>query len=427
MIFFLSLVLHQKNPFLQLTPPMHLTNVSEIGNWTLVGTATLTKTAVRLTTPVEDNYGAICSRVPVTFSDWEAEFELSSFGGNGGYQIQVLFTDELCPFSTLYAVTGFSLIINVSDADSEGKVPIFLTSRSKEITENEFDETMYQKPVAYIKYRDPKSKRPIKTTFKLVLIGKTLTVKCSQSISFNHLFTKELSYVPREGYFMITAFTTSQYDNNDVNSFSIKPISTVRPLTKDYSTINRKNIEHLIDVHHSNKKRRLLAMETVQKYLKNNTQEFNLEDSMKIIKEAENRAKQGITFNELNSYLLSHIPTLVEKALDNIKTSGEILDSASINLDVMWNNLRAELIQISQETGTYMANVHNEVMELAKNLKLKGNENFGKISNDILVAQNSSVSIVPYILGMICVCEFCAYIVWFCYKVQRTRYFKKIG
>ncbi|OHS92753.1 Legume-like lectin family protein [Tritrichomonas foetus] len=437
MIFLFLYLSYSSTEEYNLVPPLYLTNLNEVGNWSLRGTAANIKKAIRLTSNIPDQLGRACSLIPTYFYEWGLEIEFSIHGGNGGEYIFIFFTEDVCPKS-FRSFKGFAYAISLVEVNES--FPVYYVNGSVH-----FFNPKIMKPVGHIslknyheamknRNKDKKidhSNDVKKLTLHLTRAYGRIQLESSFDFSFDRIVTENSADTLKFGYFSIVGMTESKFDNIDLVSFRLNPLSDFdKSLQDDFAAKNRQIIENRKRERFVSKRARRLKMPTTLKLLDymnrtmENIGEFTLKDGMRIITEMEKRLKSSVSVDDLSKFIEEKVEKTVEKAYAKIQLASQKFEESNTEISEMWANLRTQLLNLAVESAQDMKKIQNEVLEKAKKINIKTLDKKAvkeSLTNEVDVDD----SLINRMLLVISIIEIVCYCFFFFIKHQETHGFKK--
>ena len=411
-----------------IVPPIELTNISEIGNWTLRGSGTIMKKKyIRLASANVDDYGTICQRVPTMFETWDVELEFNIKDGTiGGEIFGFIFSEELCP-ELPEEWNGVFVYINTTLTDKNGNSPLYVVPNDGKLIDFNI-----QKPVAQVKVRNLNFNSRLRLTRKGTNFAGFLIQGSSQTLT--RLFDITIPKLIRFGYFTITGLSHMQGD-----SFDLVSLTTYSPqiydrneFDYDISQKNRKIIEDAVLQRRELKKQRRAQMVTSMKYHEEKNQHRDslfgltnrLRDSLSIIHEADLRVKETVTILQLQKFINFYVMDMVKQVTDKTdKTFSNFADTET-QVNELWTDLQNKLRDLGMETRRDMEKLQNEVMNIAKRVKIEEIDPNSLLSDHLNGKSSSGFPINQKILVAIMIVEFIGYIVFLFVKRKKLHGFK---
>ncbi|KAH0795977.1 Legume-like lectin family protein [Histomonas meleagridis] len=246
------------------------------------------------------------------------------------------------------------------------------------------------------------------------------------------IFTKTIDDMPDYGYFSFFAQAYDPSENVDIYSVQVTQTSaestTIPP---DTSRKNRKIIEDFVDFRRLEKSNRRQYMPSSIKYQiqsKNTNGTLtpgatDLHDAFKIIHEAIYRSTDSITVSQFKKFVLTYIKKEIQSSAHKMEEAFKSFDDISMQIFVMWSNLKYELQQIATTADREMLQLKHDALDLAKKIDFKKIDFDG---NTFQMGTSYRERSFSWVLAIISIAEIVGYIIFFIMQHHKTKGFKKI-
>ena len=168
------------------------------------------------------------------------------------------------------------------------------------------------------------------------------------------------------------------------------------------------------------------VMEMLERIKKNNKDNVDFIEALKIVDEIIKRSYSSITIEELKQYISKYIKEVVIISKGKINKSSQKIDEINNEISMLWTELKNELIDLNSEAirqkNKLEKSLNNVISE--KNM---GNSEFdlNLVKKGLKAQIDAKESKLSLSLLAICCIEFVLYVVFFCIKRRKTNSFKK--
>ena len=374
---------------------------------------------IRLTSSHPNQYGAVCSRIPTTFDDWEAEVILSSYGGNAGAGFLITYSEELCP-APGDDFHGFQIHVDTRSDYGDYFAPAYINITSENLS-REDSLACVEMPV-----RSDSDGIVLMITKKNGELELSFGVSSDDRDDFQYCTNRQIN-VSVGGYFTIAALTdANNTDDHDLYSFTLTALSRPQNASGvDYSSLNRRLLEDFVMDRRVGKQKRRAQMPLMLKYKSEPATNPSFTDVPGLIREALWRANMSVTKHYVEGFVNSSISKNIDVASRKIDFAVERFSLLRTEVSSIWSNLRTQLLDIDKEVKDQMTSLTRDLTNYAQIIS-KGGDNsavYKTAYNDALTDMDDPV-ITLFFIGF-CALEAIAYLAFFFYRLKRTQFFKK--
>ena len=410
---------YQNQPGWTLESPFKYTDTGEIGNWTFRGAAVSFRNFIRLTSSHPNQYGAVCSRIPTTFDDWEAEVILGSYGGNAGAGFLITYSEELCP-APGDDFHGFQINIDTRSDEGDYFSPAYINITDQNMSRDE-SLACVEMPV-----RSDSDGLVLLITKKNGELELSFGVSSDDREDFQYCSNRPAN-ISAGGYFTIAALTdANNTDDHDLYSFTLTALSHPQnSTTVDYSSINRRLLEDFVMDRRVGKQKRRAQMPLMLKYKSEPAANPSFADVPGLIREALWRANMSVTKHYVEDFVNSSISKKIDVASGKIDFALDRFSLFRTEVNAIWSTLRTQLLDIDRETKDQMNSLTRDLTNYAQIIAKGGDASaiYKTAYNDALTDMDDP-AITLFFIGF-CALEAAAYLVFFFYRLRRTQFFKK--
>lgn len=419
MFLFLCLRINPTNEYYSLIPPHKTENYDEIGNWTMVGHTANMGNKIRLTHNLTKQSGKICSRIPFVFNEWSLEFNISATGEVGGGKLIVLYSKQCCQDPS-YPMDGWAIYIDLKP-DYSLESDIYLM-----FFKNQTFKEAYKHHIGRVQIRNAKTT----AYFSISKRYDSMDIDIFVNDHFNRLYSDVTNDTVAYGYLSFYGTTDNEPEQIDVHQVRVWPADDhflARADRENFTNFNRKRVDKIFISRRKLKSKRRALMPLMQKLTKEAqdmncnlsfAERKNLTDAFLIVNEAIKRSQDSIRMKALEQFIALSIAPSLENSIKKIEFAKSELNEIKSNVELLYTNLTSTLSTMIFNSKNDLMYINAQILVAAKDLDLSS------VRNETIVEDNHVIrdTVVSFVLMLISVVEFVAYIIFF---ISKRKYIQR--
>ncbi|EAX90260.1 hypothetical protein TVAG_099460 [Trichomonas vaginalis G3] len=386
-----------------LYPPFKNTAPGEFGLWSVAGSTSNAKNHIHITSRKNKINGALCSRIPTSYQNFETVLNVSLISGSFHY----LFTQDACPIVHRYNGgywRGFSLNFN----ESNEKLNISFTIVRNDYTYNTQDLCLINTTNPVIKVKSGENEATVQ------YFDGNKWKDCGSKHVFPYLVV---------GYFTLTAFPIEEFAQARIYSFNT---SIPYNYSEEFDTTRLEKLVKRI-VNPKTKKEKPMSLATRISYSlpedTNSSEYFKYIDI--ILAEMNVSLTNALNSTGLKSIIDKMIKTKLSRIEKKFSKRKQLLQEIDDSMKRVKAGIQVDLNQLESNIYSSMETAkHTSVSELKKFLdKVKDAESLTNSTKES--AKEMKSMWLPTFLYVISFIELALYIAFFFQRKKATHNFKK--